>query len=236
MKNYHSTIRNAGRLAAFVLLLLLGSSAGFSQNNTLSTVYFNLPATAPFGSSDTAKYWIKNIDNATYSGSLTIHYISDTTLIPHVLDSFPSVTINANDSIYLSSVVIFDTSHYFNPGSNIVVVWSSGNGKLAADSLADTINLTVAGIHENNFNASFSIFPSPAKDDITIKVNRSAGPKGTLQRIKITDVFGRIMFVELVSDKERFKINVAHLPQGVYFLELLYSDRNRAMQKFVKVE
>lgn len=235
MKNHLSPIRNAGKLAALILLLSLGSSAGFSQNNTLSMAYFNLPATAPFGSSDTAKFWIKNLDNAVFSGQLTINYATDTSFTPHVLDSF-TVTINSNDSIYLTSYVTFDTSNFFNPGSNIVVVWSSGNGKFAADSLADTITLIPAGIHEDNFNVSFSIFPSPAKDHITINMNRSAEGKGVLQRIKITDVFGRIIIAEPFSDKEEQKINVEDLSAGVYFLELLYADRNRAVQKFVKAD
>ena len=87
---------------------------------------------------------------------------------------------------------------------------------------------------ENNLNASFSISPCPATDIIRIKMSQSALSKEMLRQIKITDVLGRTMQTEAFLGGEEQKINVEHLPPGLYFIELMYNDDKKAVQKFVR--
>lgn len=235
MKNNLLPLKKGLIRSTVLFLFILSSSIARSQ---ISTMFVSLPDTAFMSSGDTALVIVENVDNQPYSGYINVYFSTDTiTFAPFMVCSIPSVSLNPNDTILTNCWISFDST-YFNSGSNIVVVWSSGNAKFAADTVWDSVYIVsqTAGIHENVLNSSFSIFPSLAKDIITIKLNRSKLPNDLIRKIKITDVFGRTIFVEPFADKEGQKINVEHLPHGLYFLELLYGDRKRAVQKFVKAD
>jgi hypothetical protein len=236
MKN-HTTlvVKSAGKLFAFIFFLSVSAISGFSQNAIISTTFLQMPDSATSGSTDTVSVTIKNIDNASYTGYINIYYTTDTvTFSPLLLCSIPSVSLSSGDTISTSCTINFDST-YFQTGNRIVVVWSSGNGKFASDSLWDSVYISpqVAGIHEYDMNASFTIFPSPAKDVITIKTNKTTLSKDLIQSIKMTDVFGRTIYTEPFLGENQ-KINVTQLPPGIYFLELMDKDRKRATQKFVR--
>ena len=234
--NIRTTGRQLMKLLAAALFVTLGASVGFSQG-TISTTLFYLPNdTVVQGSTDTATVIVKNIDNAVYSGYINVYYSTDTvTFSPLLLCTLPNVTLNAGDSITSSCTITFDST-YFYIGKRIIVVWSSGNGKMAADSLWDSVYVTpqIAGVHENDLNSSFRISPNPAKDNIRIKMNGSALRKEMPEQIKISDMLGRTVQTEAFSGKEEQRINVQHLPPGLYFLELLYNDNKKGVQKFVR--
>ena len=223
------------KLSALFLFVTLLTSAVHAQ---ISTQYLILADTALMSSGDTTQVTIQNVGGQPYSGYINIYYSTDTvTFSPFMFCSIPAVSLNPHDTISTSCLISFDST-YFNPGSNIVVVWSSGNGKFAADTIWDSIYIVsqTAGVHENDLNNSFTIFPSPAKDLITLKLNKSKLPKPLIRKIKVTDVFGRSRYVEPFADKEDQKINVEHLPVGIYFLELLYANDKRVVQKFVRLD
>lgn len=223
------------KLLSLLLLALLYSNAGSSQSGTLSTTFLSLPDTSYLGFMDTGNIVVKNIDNAPFTGTINVNYSTDT--VAFNLAGFftlPNVTLNPGDSIISTINITFDSTFY-NPGNNIVVVWSSGSAKFAADTIWDTVYLIgqTAGIHDNELSPLLTIFPSPAKDLIHVKSNF---PQQELQQLMITDVFGRKVFASTPSGNENIKVSVAHLPPGLYFLELMYANRQRAVQKFVRVE
>lgn len=232
----HPTLKGLSRSFFLFLFLTIGSAA-FSQNGTISTTFLSLPDTANLGdSATTVLVVVKNIDSVPYSGYINIYYSTDTVAFtPVQFCSLNNIALNAGDTVVASCTMDFAPA-YFNTGDNIVVVWSSGNGKFAADTLRDSVYLNPqgTGIHESDLSASFSIFPSPAKELIGITVHKSGLQKDLIQQIKIVDVFGRTVHAEAFQNAEGQKINVSHLTPGVYFLELLYSNRQRAVQKFVR--
>ncbi len=223
------------KLLTLFLSVILYSSAVSAQSGTLSTTFLSLPDTSYLGMMDTGNIVVKNIDNAPYTGSINVNYSTDT--VAFNLAGFftiPNVTLNPGDSIISTINITFDSTFY-NPGNNIVVVWSSGNAKFAADTIWDSVYLIgqTASIYENGLSPLLTIFPSPASDMIYIK---SSLPKEGLQQLKITDVFGRTVYTTSPSGNETQKISVAHLHPGLYFLEMMYANRKRAVQKFVKVD
>jgi hypothetical protein len=235
-KHIYSFQKTASKLLAVSLLLFICSQTTFAQNNTLSTDTLILPSTGVLGGSGTATIRVRNLENAQYTGPIRFYCMIDSGTTPFILDSLSNVSLLPQGTASITTTISYN-SPVFHSGDNIVVVWSSGNGRFAADSIRDTINLTPSGIHENNLNASFTIFPSPAKDFITIKFNKSALSKDLLQSIKITDVFGRTMHTEpFTGGGEGQKINVRNLPSGSYFLELQYGNRKRAIQKFIRMD
>ncbi|TAL59907.1 MAG: T9SS type A sorting domain-containing protein [Bacteroidetes bacterium] len=206
-------------------------------NCDLQTTLNYFPDTAYWGDTASVIATITNTGSTTYSGYVNIYYTTDTIAFsPVQLCGIQSVTLapNSSDSVQITCVITFDST-YFYQGDNIVVVWSSGNARTAADSVWTHVYLqTPAGVHENNPNASLMISPSPAKDFIQIKMKSVVPSNGMLQQIKITDVFGRTMYAAPFPDGEGQKINIKHLPAGIYFLELMYGNRKKSVQKFVR--
>lgn len=178
---------------------------------------------------------IKYLGITPYSGPLNIYYTTDMVTV-FLLDSIQQVNfVNQNDTIQIVSPILFDSLNGFIGGNNIVVVWSSGNAITPADSLWSPLHLKVmAGIHETNLSSSFTIYPTLAKDFITIEYLENIFPN----KIFITDVSGRIMKVVSPSSdsKNKIKINTSELTSGIYFLDILLPDRQRVVSKFVKTD
>jgi hypothetical protein len=132
-------------------------------------------------------------------------------------------------------VIIIDST-YFHSGGNIVVVWSSGNARTAADSIRAHVylNPSTAGVHETNMISAFKIYPSPTQDFINVEYSESIVPV----KIFIEDVSGRIINAISPSrdSKNQIKINTSGLNAGIYFLDILLPDKQRVISKFVKEE
>lgn len=215
-------------------ILFFSLSSSFSQQLGLSTQIIYFPSTSCLGCSDTFTVQIKNLDSTSYTGFVNISVSHDTNSFSVAsLCSIPQVTIAGFDSVQNTCNITFD-SIYFNTGSNIVVVWSSGNAKMPADTAWTTVLLNPAGVHETNLASAFTIYPSLAKDFITIESSENTLPK----KIFITDVSGRIIKVisPAQESKTRIKINVAEFNSGIYFLDILLPNKQRIVSKFVKTD
>ncbi|MCB9064108.1 MAG: T9SS type A sorting domain-containing protein [Chitinophagales bacterium] len=82
-------------------------------------------------------------------------------------------------------------------------------------------NLYVNLIEDNTF--SMIIFPNPAHDMISIKVDLE-NVVGSL--ITIKDIYGRTVFKKTLNSTEGMKIDVSNFPKGVYMLSLESKDGN----------
>jgi hypothetical protein len=80
-----------------------------------------------------------------------------------------------------------------------------------------------AGISEVNDNASFSSYPNPAKNTMTVSVNSK-----TADNIKVFDVLGNQVAIYPVRGASTI-IDISNLNSGVYLLSV-----NNTTQKFVK--
>jgi len=86
----------------------------------------------------------------------------------------------------------------------------------------------VTGISE--FEKSFSIYPNPVKDVITIEVNQ----KLESIQISIVDITGRNIKTINVLESERIQFSIADLNTGVYFLQFR-SMNNTFSRKVLKI-
>ncbi|MBI4931383.1 MAG: T9SS type A sorting domain-containing protein [Bacteroidetes bacterium] len=211
-------------------------SSAHSQQGTMSTTALIFPDSSCVGYSDSVYVTMKNIDTASYSGSIFFWIgTAQTNFTPIQFCFIQQITLQPNDSVQQGCVINFDSTN-FTGGNNIVVVWSSGNNKAQADSIQDLVYLcgTGAGIHENKLSPSFTIYPTLAKDFITIESPENVLPK----KIFIEDVTGRIIGIVTPSQesKIRIKLNVADLNSGIYFLDILLPNKQRVVSKFVKTD
>jgi len=211
-------------------------SSVHSQQGTMSTTALIFPDSSCVGYTDSVFVTVKNIDTASYSGSIFFWIgTAYTGFNPIQFCFIQQITLQPNDSVQQGCVINFDSTN-FTGGNNIVVVWSSGNAKAPADSIYDSVYLcgTGAGIHENNLGPAFIIYPTLAKDFITIGSSENALPKN----IFIEDVTGRIIRIVTPSleSRNRIKVNVSELNSGIYFLDILLPDKQRVVSKFVKAD
>ena len=72
------------------------------------------------------------------------------------------------------------------------------------------------GIAENNTSTSFTIYPNPADDMITINLEHSSH---TIMNLNIYNVAGSLVKTLLLQQNEQ-KINVSDISKGIYIVEI----------------
>lgn len=102
---------------------------------------------------------------------------------------------------------------------------------LTASSLDDKIawyeNLGALSIYEFDLN-EVSIFPNPTDNQLTIKSKR------VINKVSVYDINGRLLNDKTLSNSPlEFKLDVSHLSNGLYFLEI-QSTNSKQTQKFIK--
>lgn len=237
MKNHISSLsRIFSRIFLLSTLLFLSCGIGFSQTASLSTSNVKFAAdTSTLGATDSMTVTVRNINATAYTGVLNINYSTDSTWGAYCTTYTVTLSPNGFDSVVSKCVITFDSAH-FHQGDNIVVVWSSGNLRTAADSVRAHVFLgpSTAGVHETSLNSAFKIYPSPTQDFINVEYTGNSVPL----KIFIEDVSGRI--ISAVSpprdNKKQIKINTTALNTGIYFLDILLPDKQRVVSKFVKEE
>lgn len=226
------TIRLKTILALAVLAICFSYKAN-SQQQGFSTQLLYFPSTACLGCSDTFIVRIKNLDSAIYTGFVNISVSHDTNSFSVAsLCSIPQITVAGFDSIQNTCNITFDST-YFNTGNNIVVVWSSGNAKMPADTAWTNVFLNPAGVHEISNSPLFAIHPSLASSFVQIELTTQ---EICLEKIRILDVFGREVHSVVISKREKKNlVDISSLRSGVYFLEVS-SGNLRNTRKFVKID
>jgi hypothetical protein len=85
-------------------------------------------------------------------------------------------------------------------------------------------NAVLSGIVESNFNASFTLFPNPAKDNFSVNLSNTTNDKGT---IEIYNELGQIAKrVELGNESViKTNVSVADLKPGLYMVKTTIGNR-----------
>lgn len=84
-------------------------------------------------------------------------------------------------------------------------------------------------VESNNFNHNFSIYPNPVKTYVTIDL----GEIYATSKIKIYDILGKLIDVQVNGNKRIINIDTKHYQKGLYFIEI-ESEKMRDTLKFVK--
>jgi PKD repeat protein len=75
---------------------------------------------------------------------------------------------------------------------------------------------TCIGMEENSLNASnISVYPNPAKDQLNIEIPSNFSDNYT---VTLTNILGKAILTDKVSNKEKINITFANIAKGVYFL------------------
>lgn len=114
----------------------------------------------------------------------------------------------------------------YRPTDNKYYMWYETGYGFGLSTSPDNI-LSTATTHP--FPISFSIYPNPASESITIK-HPDSGNKG---RIRIFNSMGILLNeVDLTQQAQASQINIAGLPKGLYFIRI--TNLPEQVQKFIK--
>lgn len=99
------------------------------------------------------------------------------------------------------------------------------------NSLSVEINSDVVGVVDPvNMTASVSLFPNPASDKITLKIQQSNSLQNSF--ISVYDLAGQLLMQQPIS-KQQTEIDISNLAKGVYILKL-NTNSNAKVIRFVK--
>lgn len=138
-------------------------------------------------------------------------------VVPAILNSSDTMKINFS----VKGVKI-------GPFTKNIAVWS--------DELQDSVSFEITGtivdkvgIVEDTGSGLESIYPNPADRSVTLKTGRNA------RSVRISDISGRTIIEKKADDfnNEETVLNTSSLSQGVYLVEIIYSDGKSSVQKLI---
>ncbi len=141
--------------------------------------------------------------------------------VSHDGDNFVGVIHNPNE--YGVSCNYQDTGAYVSD-----IWWKVCNQSLPnfiesyfyTDTISDPCNQT--DINENIEQNTISIYPNPAKDNLTIFINSNVYNNGN---ITIHDILGRKMYKTKIKGNNLYKIDVSEYPSGIYNFNIQYNEK-----------
>ncbi|MCB0380447.1 MAG: T9SS type A sorting domain-containing protein [Flavobacteriales bacterium] len=108
---------------------------------------------------------------------------------------------------------------------------SAGSLKTQVESIYSNISpVNVVSINEIN-TIGFNLFPNPANELLNI----SFGTETVTAKMRLTDLFGRILLSKSYNSVNKDVLDLSKLPQGYYFI-LLESDKGISRQTFIKTK
>jgi PKD repeat protein len=219
---------------------------GFSDNSTNSptswlwTFNGGIPASSTLQSpggvcwNNAGTYSVKlKVSNSGGTDSVTLSNYFHAIAAPPV----PTIT-QSNDTLCCSYNVAYTAYQWYegnvlingatnpcykvtHPGSYNVSVSNSNGCQVAVG--------TTVGVQSYTVNYSISLFPSPAKNELTIEGDWQARNG----KISLYDILGNKIREEVVSLDHNITYNVKNLSQGVYFIHV-DTDNGRWTGKFIK--
>jgi hypothetical protein len=86
-------------------------------------------------------------------------------------------------------------------------------------------NAVLTGLNEKNFDASFQIFPNPAKDAFHVNLENSKGEMGTIEIYNATGQLVKKIELENATMIDQ-NISISDLNRGVYMVKTSLGERN----------
>jgi hypothetical protein len=177
------------------------------------------------------------------TGTLTI---PGNVTFTNVLQTKHTETLSALVGTFPTSVsinVVSTTYNYFNSTQKFPLVeviyekqtQTSAAGPTVSTSAKIYVNslILTTGINEVNFDADFTMYPNPAKDNISVNLSNSTNNKGS---VEIYNELGQVARrVELGNDATiKTTISVADLKPGVYFVKTSLGERTTTKKLIIQ--
>jgi hypothetical protein len=137
---------------------------------------------------------------------------------PQQSQGYVTFRIKLNPGFQVGTIVPNTASIYFD--SNPAIITNTWTTKFTAP----------LGVNEQEWVA-FVMYPNPASNTLTFEANTN----GTaLEAIRIYDVLGKTMLSSQHINAVEYNMDIASLPQGVYFVEIESVNGQHFTQKLIK--
>jgi len=88
----------------------------------------------------------------------------------------------------------------------------------------------LGGFTDNSLEDTFTVYPVPAKDYITI-----ATTSGTISKIKLINQLGKLIKEETITAAREYNLDVSSIAQGIYFVNVYTQDGRMSTKKIIKI-
>ncbi len=143
-----------------------------------------------------------------------------------------SVTITATSGSIDSVIWAFDNSTQTSlmrsdllPGTYSITVYD-GNGCVKDTTIEIGIQTTIGRLELNTLGAR--LFPNPTSETLTLEL-----PTAQEASLEIYSTTGQRVLTQHLSDKQRYVMNISHLPVGVYVVKV-QGEQGQFVQRVVK--
>jgi len=225
-----TTMKRAYLLLSFILgLLALNSNA---QNVSLRVdSILGIPDTVYPGQVVSYSVVLKNNGFIPYQGPLQLAMDNGQGQIAYLYFSATPVLVLPGSTYTVSGATVTIDSSFFRPGGNVVVVWPYTSQLIAyTPKVFNTYVMNnFQGVEEVPLTQIVSVFPNPTSDFIQIKSGNR-----TIERVRIYDINGKLVYQEQNNDGASLFIYVGDLPVGIYSVEMLCNDEKAIRQIIIK--
>ena len=89
----------------------------------------------------------------------------------------------------------------------------------------------LGGLSDSTTSGSFTVYPIPASDYITI-----TSTTGSISKIKLINQLGMMVMDETVGGTREYRVNISGLAQGFYFVDVYGQEGERTIKKIIKIK
>jgi len=220
------TMKRALLLFSFLLGLL--SFNGNAQNVSLRIdSIIGIPDTVFPGQIVSYSVILSNNGFIPYQGPLQLAMDNGQGQIAYLYFSATPVVVLPGLTYTITGSTVTIDSSFFRPGGNVVVVWPYTSQLIAYTPKVFNTYVTNSfqGIAEPSLAETVRIYPNPASSIVHI-----SNGNYTIERVRIFDIKGRIMFNENYDQKSLVELNIDNWPVGLYSIELFARDEKITKQ------
>ena len=220
------TMKRAILFLSFLMGLL--SFNGNAQNASLRVdSILGIPDTVFPGQVVSYSVILSNNGFIPYQGPLQLAMDNGQGQIAYLYFSATPVVVLPGSTYIVSGATVTIDSSFFRPGGNVVVVWpyTSQLIQYTPKSFSTYVTNGFQGIEEPSLAETIRIYPNPASSIVHI-----SNGNNTIERVRIFDMKGRIMFNENYNQQSLVELNIESWPVGLYSIELFARDEKITKQ------
>ncbi len=219
-------------LVALLTIFIGGNSYSQSLSIIDTTSALSVPDSVSYGSNSGYTIDVQYFGPSPFTGTIYLVAGVDSSAGVQSIDTVGSQAVVGFLNLDTANIFIpdtFDNNNGYRFGGNVVVIWPVAATLTTLDTFQTNVFVTQAlGVTENQdlYNA-FSVYPNPLKNYIHIdKYDQNID----IKHVRIYNLKGQLIY----DEKFKSKINISHLPRGMYFLKLELKREEELNYKLIK--